>query len=81
MDAGGVTFPGHSSGSTLSTVRQFPQRDGAAVSDIAGMETPGWSNSGSVPEIDEPDEKAVKTADVEDKAVKTTARKTAQKKG
>lgn len=75
-----TTYPGFSSRNSTATFHQFPQRDGAAVTDIAGMETPGWSNSGSVAE-DTDDEKAVKGADVEDKAVKTTARKTAQKKG
>lgn len=74
-------LPGFSSRSTRTTVRQFPQRDGAAVSDIAGMEKPGWSNSGSVAEDNEAEEKVVASDSVEDKAVKTTARKTAQKKG
>lgn len=77
-----TTVPGFSSRTTSTTVRQFPARDGAQVTDIAGMETPGWSNSNGE-DAPEADSKVVTPETVEDKAVakKTTARKTAQKKG
>lgn len=39
------TSPGFSSRSQATVTSQFPQRDGAAVTEIAGMETAGWSNS------------------------------------
>lgn len=39
-----TTSPGFSSRSTVSTFRQFPQKD-AAMADTNGMENAGWSNS------------------------------------
>lgn len=79
-----MTAPGFASRQTKSTFRQFPHRDaGDAVSDIAGMEAPGWSNSNRAVDEEPTEEKALDTAEVEDKSVakKTTARKAAQKKG
>ena len=73
-----MTTPGFSSRSTDTTIRQFPQRDEAAMSEM----TPGWSNSGGnapaeAKAVTEADSKVVE-ADV---APKKATRRTAKAEG
>lgn len=75
-----TTVPGFSSRSTSTTVRQFPQRDETAMSEM----TPGWSNSGPADDkpaeapadatpITEADSKVIEPAAAESKTVRKAA--------